>query len=260
MRRAVVGSSLLLATIVAALAVAGVGPLSARAGGAAITGVVWQWQGTLRSDGTAQTPADPSSYTIELLPDGTAAARADCNRSSGTYTVSGNQITIRLLATTLVACPPGSLGDDFLRQLNDVGVYTTNPNQLFMGLGSSVAVMAFGRPAGATTAVTGVVTYRERIALPADAVVRVQLQDTSRADAPAVVLGEQVIVTMGRQVPIPFSIPYNPASINPSGRYSLRARIESGDGQLQWTNMQVYLVITGGNPTSDIEVVVTRVG
>jgi uncharacterized lipoprotein YbaY len=108
--------------------------------------------------------------------------------------------------------------------------------------------------------VSGVVTYLQRIALPPDAVVRVQLQDTSRADAPAVVLGEQVIETMGRQVPIPFSIPYDPAQINPSGRYTLRARIESADGQLMWINMQAYPVITGGNPTSGIEVIVQPVG
>jgi putative lipoprotein len=104
------------------------------------------------------------------------------------------------------------------------------------------------------------VAYRQRIALPPDAVVQVQLQDTSRADAPAVVLGEQVIEPMGRQVPIPFSIVYDPAAINPRGRYTVRARIESAAGDLIWTSTQAYPVITGGNPTSDIEVVVQPVG
>ena len=41
------------------------------------------------------------------------------------------------------------------------------------------------QPSAAT--VTGTVTYRERIALPATAVVEVTVADVSRADAPAVV-------------------------------------------------------------------------
>ena len=45
----------------------------------------------------------------------------------------------------------------------------------------------------ATGQVTGSVTYRERIALPPTAVVQVRLVDVSRADAPAVLIAEQVI-------------------------------------------------------------------
>ena len=47
----------------------------------------------------------------------------------------------------------------------------------------------------ATTAtVTGTVTYKERIALPPEGVVvTVKVEDVSRADAPAVTVGEQII-------------------------------------------------------------------
>lgn len=48
-------------------------------------------------------------------------------------------------------------------------------------------------PASRAT-VTGTVTYRERIALPPGATVTVRLQDVSRADAPAEVLAEEMIV------------------------------------------------------------------
>lgn len=37
--------------------------------------------------------------------------------------------------------------------------------------------------------VTGTATYRERIALPSDAIFEATLQDVSRADAPAQMLG-----------------------------------------------------------------------
>jgi uncharacterized lipoprotein YbaY len=228
--------------------------------GSSLTGVVWQWQHTVTST-NSMTPDDPSRYTIEFGSDGRGSIRADCNRGSGSYEVTGNQITFGPIATTLAACPPGSLDSDFLRQLDDAGVYTTDGSRLFIGLKSSVAVMSFVNSASATqAAVTGVVTYRQRIALLPEAIVRVQLQDVSRADAPAVVLGEQVIETMGRQVPFAFSIPYDPTAIDPRGRYTVRARIENAAGDLLWTSTQAYPVITMGNPTSDIEVIVQPVG
>lgn len=232
-------------------------------GGSPLTGVVWQWRHTVTNT-DSMTPDDPSRYTIEFGSDGRASIRADCNRGSGSYQVMGNQLSFGPIATTLAACPPGSLDSDFLRQLNDAGVYSTDGNRLNIGLKSSVAVMTFTNPnAGPGTsqaAVTGVVTYRQRIALPSDVVVRVRLEDTSRADAPAILLGEQEIEPMGRQVPFPFTVAYDPAAIDPRGRYSVRARIESASGDLLWTSTQAYPVITGGNPTSDIEVVVQPVG
>lgn len=231
--------------------------------GGSLTGVVWQWRQTVtNSDSIA--PDDPSRYTIEFGSDGRASIRADCNRGSGSYQVMGNQLTFGPIATTLAACLPGSLDSVFLRQLNDAGVFATDGNRLNIGLKSSVAVMTFVKPnAGpdaAQAAVTGVVTYWQRIALPSDVVVRVRLEDTSRADAPAILLGEQVIEPMGRQVPFPFSIAYDPATIDPRGRYTVRARIESAAGDLLWTSTQAYPVITGGSPTSDIEIVVQPVG
>ena len=84
---------------------------------------------------------------------------------------------------------------------------------------------------GASVAkVTGTVTYRERIALPPTAVIKVQLVDVSRADAPAIVLGEQVTHAAGKQVPFAFEIPFDPARIEASHSYAVQARIEQ-DGQ-----------------------------
>jgi putative lipoprotein len=93
--------------------------------------------------------------------------------------------------------------------------------------------------------VTGTVTYRERIALPPSAVVKVQLVDVSRADAPAVVLGEQLIRAEGRQVPFVFEIAYDPKRIEARFTYAVQARIEV-DGQLRFINDQRYAVLTRG--------------
>jgi putative lipoprotein len=113
------------------------------------------------------------------------------------------------------------------------------------GCSTTNAVPAGGGPAGATVA--GTVAYRERIALPPTAVIRVQLADVSRADAPAVVLGEQVIEADGKQVPFAFEIRYDPAKIDPRMNYAVQARIEDG-GQLLFINDQSYPVITRGAP------------
>jgi uncharacterized lipoprotein YbaY len=105
--------------------------------------------------------------------------------------------------------------------------------------------------------VTGTVTYRPRIALPPNAVLEVQLVDVSLADAPAIVLSSQSIVTGGRQVPIPFELIYNPDKIDPPMTYAVQARI-TVDGELQFINTRRFSVISQGNPNR-IEVVVDPV-
>jgi len=111
-----------------------------------------------------------------------------------------------------------------------------------------------------TATVTGTVTYRERIALPPQGVVvTVKVEDISRADAPAVTIGEQIIENPAHQVPIPFEIEYNPDDIDERYTYSMRVRIEV-DGKLWFTNTTSYRVITGGYPTSNVEVMLEKVG
>jgi putative lipoprotein len=94
--------------------------------------------------------------------------------------------------------------------------------------------------------VSGTVAYRQRIALPPDAVLVVQLQDTSRQDVAAEVLGEQRLESPG-QVPIAFEIDYDPSLIDPRHSYGVAARILRGD-RLLFINDAAYPVITRGNP------------
>ncbi|MGW8186713.1 MAG: YbaY family lipoprotein [Desulfobacterales bacterium] len=106
---------------------------------------------------------------------------------------------------------------------------------------------ANGGKDAASPRVTGTVTYLERVALPPTAVIKVQLVDVSRADAPAVALGEQIISTGGKQVPFFFEIPYDPAKIEANHTYAVQARIEE-DGRLRFINDQRYSVITRNAP------------
>ena len=61
-------------------------------------------------------------------------------------------------------------------------------------------------PAERTIAVTGSITYRERIALPPTARIEVRLDDVSLADAPANNMATQSFASEGRQVPFAFSL------------------------------------------------------
>ena len=247
-----------LAVLLGFSAIGGARPVAAHApDGSTLTGVVWQWQQTLLS-GSATMPDDPSRYTLEFLPDGKVSLRADCNRGGGSYDVRDFHLTFGALFTTLIGCPPGSLGGEYGEQLSHAAFWAVDGDRLAIGLAPEAGVMFFTKPAAAR--VSGTVTYRQRIALPADAVITVRVEDTSRADAPAVLVGEQRIESTGRQVPIPFSVAYDPSTISASGRYTLRARIESADGRLLWLTTQAYPVLTMGNPTSDIELDVQMPG
>jgi len=105
----------LLAALLVGLGCGGGG--AGAAGPESPLGVVWQLERIQMMDDTEKRPDDPSHYTLELLPDGAAAVRADCNRGRGSYRLDGPQLTFGPLATTRAMCPPGSLADDYLRQL-----------------------------------------------------------------------------------------------------------------------------------------------
>jgi putative lipoprotein len=96
-------------------------------------------------------------------------------------------------------------------------------------------------------AVTGSVTYRERSALPPDAVVRVQLSDVSHQDAAAVPVAQTTLTPAGREVPLPFELRYDPKAIDSTHTYAVRATIESG-GRLIFITTTANLVITRGRP------------
>lgn len=100
---------------------------------------------------------------------------------------------------------------------------------------------------GSDASVRGTITYRERIALTPDAVVTVQLRDTSYADAASVLIAEQIISSPG-QVPIDFELRYVSDEIDDRNTYSISAAITEGDGRMAFTNDTAYDVITRGNP------------
>lgn len=100
----------------------------------------------------------------------------------------------------------------------------------------------------ATESVTGTVSYLQRVALPTNAVIEVQLSDVSLADAPAKVIAEQTINLGQRQVPVPFALTFDPTKIDSKHTYSMSAKI-TVDGKLSFITDKSYPVLTNGNPS-----------
>lgn len=86
-------------------------------------------------------------------------------------------------------------------------------------------------------------TYRERIALPADAVIAFELLDVSRADAPSVRLSSQMFRI--DRVPFTAALHFDTAMIDERMSYSVNARILS-DGRVMFRTTSSYPVITRG--------------
>lgn len=98
-----------------------------------------------------------------------------------------------------------------------------------------------------TAGVTGTVSFRSRKALPPQARIKVQLLEATATDAPATLMGEQIIEIKGRRTSYAFRIAYDPKAIMAKNRYELSARILA-DGELLFIDDTPARVITGGNP------------
>ena len=96
--------------------------------------------------------------------------------------------------------------------------------------------------------VRGTVSYRERVALPPDAVVEVWIADVSPMALAAPLIAETTVLAEGRQVPIPFELSYDASRIVADHVYAVKAAIRTA-GQILFAMETEHHVITQGNPT-----------
>jgi len=94
--------------------------------------------------------------------------------------------------------------------------------------------------------VAGEVVYRERIALPPDALLVVELADVSLVDAP-IVIAKRRIAPAG-DVPIKFEIGFDPKAIQQGRTYALQARITVGERLMFTTDTSHRLDPLAGKP------------
>ena len=93
---------------------------------------VWKWEQSADSSGQTWTAPNPASYTIQFNPDGTLGMKVDCNTGGGSYQADETNLTIQLGPTTLMACPPPTLDNEFRQQLGLVGSYFFDGNSLVL--------------------------------------------------------------------------------------------------------------------------------
>ncbi|MFV9506162.1 MAG: YbaY family lipoprotein [Oscillochloridaceae bacterium umkhey_bin13] len=119
----------------------------------------------------------------------------------------------------------------------------------------AVPGLASAQTAGA---VSGTLTIRERVALPSNTVVTVQVAEV-RSGAPALVIAEQRFTTNGAQPPFRYTVSYDPSRINPNAQYIVQSNM-SVDGQIRFTTAQPYRVITGGAPVGNVDMLLVSPG
>ena len=105
--------------------------------------------------------------------------------------------------------------------------------------------------------ISGTVTYLQRMAMPAEAEVLVQLQDVTSPDQGEKIVAEDRISFGQRQVPIPFELKFDPTKIDAKHLYVVSARIFVGT-QLRFMNSKQYRVLTQGHPAK-ADLVLTQV-
>ncbi|MCT8861801.1 YbaY family lipoprotein [Shewanella xiamenensis] len=107
----------------------------------------------------------------------------------------------------------------------------------------------------AVVEIKGEAMYRERIALPAEAKLIVQLLDVSKMDVPAVVMAERE--SQGAKTPTPFSFTIGRDQFEAGHTYTIGARIMLGD-KLLFINTQAYHVDL--NSTEPMTILLEKVG
>jgi len=126
-----------------------------------------------------------------------------------------------------------------------------------------LAIIAFtgssllGQVDTAQGAIAGTVAYPQHVSLPLDAVVAVRLEDVSLADAHGRLLSESIVSAAGHEVPIPFTLSYDPKAINASHTYQVRATI-TANGKLLFAST-AHRVLTYGAPAS-VAITLQQVG
>ncbi len=108
------------------------------------------------------------------------------------------------------------------------------------------------------TAVSGMITNINNALIQEGAIAKIQIQDTSLADAPATVMGRLTIENL-EQFPLFYQVAYNADEIIDNHTYTMSVRIETADGTLLFINDTAIPVITNDNPTENVEIPVIEI-
>ena len=104
----------------------------------------WRLLNISSMDDSVLIPDDPNKYTLSFVAGGQVSMRADCNRGSGSWSSeSPGQLTFGPVAATRALCPPESLSEKYLAQLEWVRSYTTRDGHLFLATMADGSIIEF---------------------------------------------------------------------------------------------------------------------
>jgi len=119
-------------------------------------GKQWQWVKSTLNDGQTFNPSNPANYTIEFsMVDGRVNIKADCNNATGEFMTDGQSLQIMIGGVTRAMCPPGSLSDEFLKELSEVGSYKAEGDTLTLTMGNGAMTLTSGQAAAQPPSPTG---------------------------------------------------------------------------------------------------------
>lgn len=112
-----------------------------------LVGTVWALHHIQMNDGQRLVANPPEHYTVEFMDDGSLAVRADCNWGRGSFTTpEPHRLSVQPIATTRAACPDGSIGDAFVRSLNNANSFFFEEGHLVIELMYDSGTMQFSAP------------------------------------------------------------------------------------------------------------------
>jgi len=195
-------------------------------------------------------PVDPDAPRAVRFEGDRVAGRVGVNRFTGSFTVDGDVLQLGPVASTRMAGPPEMMTQNRFNSAFQ-GDLPIGPDEVELVVGERAIVL---RCAPAVP-IRGTVSYRERIMLPPDSVVMVDLIDISIADAAVEPIASQVIGgTTGP--PFPFSLE-SAEDIDERHMLAVRGRILSAEGNLLWATDTPAVLTDRAEP---VELILRRVG
>lgn len=113
---------------------------------APMTGTMWYLNSLVDKTGQIWGPVPTNPISLQFTNEGNVTGNSGCNSYSGTYTMSGNSITISGFAVTMMYCgEPGvmTLEQTYLTVLPMMKVYKISGNQLTLSDGTGNITMVY---------------------------------------------------------------------------------------------------------------------
>ncbi len=107
--------------------------------------VPWAWGGSRYNNNTEVLAKDGRTYSLRFIQDGLLQIKADCNMVRGSYHVEGRSLSIKLGASTKMACGPDIQDQQFLKDLEGVAVWFLKKGKLYLDIKVDTGTMDFYR-------------------------------------------------------------------------------------------------------------------